>query len=149
MARTPYLCNKQLYENHFLQTGSGDYFQGLPIQRGYGLGSIIKSLLIGKVPYIQKYAKHITKPLLKAGKDAFAEVGKDVISDIVQGKNIKNILKTRSREAVKGVVRNVMTGKGVKRLRDKPKQVKQMRENKRKIIRATKRRKIEKQDIFS
>lgn len=81
------------------QYGSGSFpvYRGQSRQYGYGLGSIFKTALRTIVP--------ILKPLAKVGLQSAKQVAKDqglsALRDIVSGKNVKQVLKSRSKMALK------------------------------------------------
>ena len=86
-------------------------FRGARMQRGYGIGSIFKSLARYAIPLFKQGAKVVGKRALQAA----TEVGQDVL----QGKNVKEAFKSRGKQAASDVAKNaakkVMTGKGRKK----------------------------------
>lgn len=82
------------------QYGSGSNFpvyRGLSRQYGYGLGSIFKTAFRAVMP--------VLKPLAKAGLQSAKHIARDqginVLRDIVEGKNVKQVLKSRGKTALK------------------------------------------------
>lgn len=81
------------------QYGSGSFpvYRGQSRQYGYGLGSIFKTALRMIVPLL--------KPVAKAGLQSVKQVAKDqgihALRDIVAGNNVKQVLKSRGKTALK------------------------------------------------
>ena len=99
--------------NHYCyQVGSGKtYFQGIPIQRGYGIfGDIFRRFS----PYIVKAGKYFGKKLLHTGSK--------IINDVTAGKSIRESAKDRLLETGRtigdDVIKNLQSGSGIKRKRD-------------------------------
>ena len=108
------VVDTKLLKDHFLRQQRGGNiagFRGARMQRGYGIGSIFKSLARYAIPLFKQGAKVVGKRALQAA----TEVGQDVL----QGKNVKEAFKSRGKQAVSDVVENaakkVMTGKGRKK----------------------------------
>ena len=115
-----YECAKGLYDQYYLdQSGSGlPVYVGNRYIRGSGLGSIFSGLLRSAVPLLKAGGKH----LLKEG----AKAGLQVVGDVMEGRNIKDSLKTRAKatgkqlfqQAVGGVKRNILPpGRSHKRIK--------------------------------
>ena len=66
-------------------------FLGTPYQRGAGLGSIFRSLFRAILPVAKSAGRAIGKRALQAGAD--------VATDLVAGKDFKDTLKSRGKEA--------------------------------------------------
>ena len=66
-------------------------FHGVRVQRGYGLGALLKGLFRAAVPLLKQGAKTVGRTALKTGAQ--------VASDVLQGQNIKSSLKTRGSQA--------------------------------------------------
>ena len=103
----------KLLKDHFLRQQRGGNiaeFRGARMQRGYGIGSIFKSLARYAIPLPKQGAKVVGKRALQAA----TEVGQDVL----QRKNVKEAFKSRGKQAASDVAKNaakkVMTGKGRK-----------------------------------
>ena len=79
--------------------GFNDYpfYRGVSRQYGNGLGSIFKAALRTEAP--------ILKPLAKVGIQSAKRVAKDhgikALKDIAEGQNVKQVLKTRGKSALK------------------------------------------------
>ena len=91
---------KKYYQNQ-IQTGQGsvDYYSGSTLQHGEGFGDVFKAAFkIGKP--LLKFALKATKPFLKKGAKrlgkAALKTGSSVISDVLEGKNLKSSIKKRS-----------------------------------------------------
>lgn len=103
---------KQLTDYFLRQQHGGNIvgFRGARMQKGYGIGGIFKSLARFAIPLFKKGAETVGKRALKAA----TEVGQDVL----EGKNIKESVKSRGKQAVNDA-KKAMTGggrkKGIKR----------------------------------
>lgn len=97
MGRVVYIPEKDnVWTNYFVtqarQTGHGmDGFQGIPYQRGYGLGSFFGHLFRTILPVAKRIGKTV-------GKEALA-MGANVASDLVQGRNARESLEEHGRQA--------------------------------------------------
>ena len=58
------------------------------------------------IPLLKKYVLPATK-----------NFAKNITTDVIQGKNLKNSLKERGKQSAKEVIRKVISGKGLKRKR--------------------------------
>jgi hypothetical protein len=93
-----------------------------PIQRGFGLGGLLRGLSsvfkplirwfsggnrVGKAADIlRKVAAHpITKKSVRKAKKHFAKSALNVVSDITQGKNVVQSVKQRGKEGLKNIGR--------------------------------------------
>ena len=89
--------NHKLYEQYYIdqakqQGGSLPAFHGARFQRGYGLGSIFRGLFRWAVPHLQQGVKMLGKKAL--------ETGVDVAQDVLEGKNLKESLNKRGKQAI-------------------------------------------------
>ena len=93
----PYQCCNQSFEDYYAhQTGNGiNYYQGVPFQKGYGIGGLFRSLFRAAVPLFKSGAKAVGKQLFHTGVD--------VLNDVSQGQNIKASAKQRFKEAGKNL----------------------------------------------
>ena len=127
-----YCCNPQLYEDYYLsQTGKG-YFSGSQRQLGYGLGNIFASLGRSVLPLVKRGAKSIGKEVLKSGTN--------FVSDILEGKNLKQAALNKTKETGSNLRRKVATFPGER------KRIKKTTKRKKKFSSKAKRVKT---DIFS
>jgi hypothetical protein len=104
------VVDAKLLKDHFLRQQRGGNiagFRGARFQRGYGIGSIFKSLARYAIPLFKQGAKVVGKRALQAA----TEVGQDVL----QGNNVKEAFKSRGKQAVSDVAKKVMTGNGRKK----------------------------------
>lgn len=88
---------------HHFQKGNGVYFKGQygHISKGYGLGSFFLNLTRRALPLIKKYIlPHATTALT------------DTISDIAQGKNVKQSFKQHTIKAGKNILKTAFKRKG-------------------------------------
>ena len=86
--------NIKAYELHFRNQAGGAAlpgFRGVNIQRGYGLGSMFRSLFRFDMPLVKSGAKSVGKAALNTG----IEVAKDVLA----GKSLRNAAVERAKEA--------------------------------------------------
>ena len=78
------------------QGGSIAGFRGARIQRGYGIGNFFKSIARFAIPLVKRGAQAIGRRALGAAVD--------VGHDILEGKNVKQSIKSRGIKAVKDIV---------------------------------------------
>lgn len=135
--KVPYVCCTKKFEDHYTsQSGAGlPFYRGVSFQKGYGLGSVISRLFRAAFPFLVKGTKTLGKEALLAGSR--------VASDVLSGQNLKESVKTRSKESGRNLTQKAvdriqsMVGKGYKR---KKKQTKR--------IISSKKRKVKGRDIF-
>lgn len=142
------------YQDQALQSGHGlTGFYGSPYQRGAGLGSFFKSLFSMAVPVIKRAAGSMAKTV---GKQALTTIG-NVAADVSAGKNFKEAVVSRGKEAVSNVFSGAMTdaihgqtggGLGVRPNRSTVK-LPIKRHAQSKGVSVSKRRRLVKSDIFS
>lgn len=78
------------------QTGHGlSGFEGIPYQRGYGLGSFFRGLLRMIIPVAKSAGKSAIKAI---GKEALA-TGASIAGDLVQGRDLKSAVEEHGRNA--------------------------------------------------
>ena len=97
MVRGTLVVDTKLLKDHFLRQQRGGNiagYRGARMQRGYGIGGIFKSLARYAIPLLFKQDAKV------AGKRAATEVGQDVL----QGKNVREYVKTHRGEVVKDFV---------------------------------------------
>jgi hypothetical protein len=83
------------------QAGSGlGVYQGAPIQRGNGIGSLLKGLVKSTLPLLARGGKMLGKRLVSAG----ANIAKDVID----GENFGDAAKNRFTEGGKGLLNDLL-----------------------------------------
>lgn len=83
----------EFYLSQAQQTGHGlSGFEGLPFQRGQGLGSFFRGLFRAILPVAKKVGKTVGKQALSTGAD--------ILGDMVRGENIRNSLNNRGKQAV-------------------------------------------------
>ena len=76
---------------HSQYGGNLSAFHGARVQRGYGLGGLLKGLFRAAVPLFKQGAKAVGRTALKTGAR--------VANDVLQGQDIKSSLKTRGSQA--------------------------------------------------
>ena len=94
------------YVRYYLdqQQGHGmPIFRGSAWQQGYGLGGLFRSVARAVMPMVKSGAKALGKIALNAGAN--------LLGDVASGKNLKEAVKSRGKEAV-----NVAKNRAVKRL---------------------------------
>jgi hypothetical protein len=115
-----------LYNSQAAHSGHGiSGFEGVAYQRGGGIGNFLGRLFRFVLPVAKKAMKSV-------GKQALA-TGADILSDAVQGRNIKEAAKEHGRAAAGNLLNkagNFMRGNG--RLGKRPKTIKGGRTVKRK-----------------
>jgi hypothetical protein len=107
MGRATYIPeDEELWVEYFLtqagQVGHGDLggFQGMPYQRGHGLGSFFARLFRTILPV----AKRVGKSALKTvGKEALA-MGANVAGDIARGRQFGETIEKHGREAAGNIL---------------------------------------------
>ena len=68
------------------QIGRGDFYKGLPWQKGYGIGGLLGSFARRFVPLL--------KPLVKSAGKKILRAGTAVVGDIISGKPVGEALET-------------------------------------------------------
>jgi len=126
--KTPFCCDatRDLYNQYYSQqqTGGARVYSGMPVysgvlsQRGYGIGSFFKSLIIKALPFLQRTAATALR------------TGAQVFDDVREGKKIKESLKQRVPETIKDVGMSILNQKG-SGLRKRKKQTKRKKNKKR------------------
>ena len=102
--RPRYCCNPQLYEDYYLLQTRKGYFSDSQRQLGYGLRNIFASLGRSVLPLVKRGAKSIGKEVLKSGTN--------FVSDILEGKNLKQAALNRTKETGSNLLRKVTTFPG-------------------------------------
>ena len=69
------------------QIGGSEFYKGLPWQKGYGIGGLLGSLARRFIPLLKPLAKSAGKKLLRAGTS--------IVSDIIDGKPVGDVLQDR------------------------------------------------------
>ena len=84
------------------QMGYGDLpgYRGSRYQRGYGIGSLLGSLFRAATPLLKSGAK----ALVKQG----ARFGTEVVSDVIEGRNIKEAARERGAQVARRVGRKAV-----------------------------------------
>lgn len=120
----PYTCCTKKFEDYYVkQTGNGlPYYQGIALQKGYGIGGFFAKLFRSAMPFLMSGAKAVGKEALRTGTQ--------VANDVLTGKNFKMSLRTRAKESGKVLARKAvqkaddMIGRGIhKRKRKTPKRI--------------------------
>ena len=96
MPRGTLVVDDKLLKDHFLRQQRGRNiagYRGARFQRGYRIGGIFKSLARYAIPLFKQGAKVVGKRALQAA----TEVGQDLL----QGKNVKESVKTHGGDVVK------------------------------------------------
>ena len=102
-------------------------FHGARVQRGYGLGGLLKGLFRAAVPLFKQGAKAVGRTALKTGAR--------VASDVLQGQDIKSSLKTRGSQAQRELQKKAkkkivkMIGGGKKKMKKSVKKTSKRRIN--------------------
>lgn len=107
MGRSVYVpFDDKIWFDYFLaqakQTGHGiNGFEGLPYQRGNGLGSFFGRLFRSILPVAKKVGKSALKTV---GKEALKFTG-NVIGDVAEGENIKKSIQRRGKQSGQDVLK--------------------------------------------
>ncbi|GBM53874.1 hypothetical protein AVEN_64805-1 [Araneus ventricosus] len=90
------------------QQVGGNYFQGVPYQRGYGFFGDLKRYI---TPLLFRAGKYLGKQML--------ETGKNVFNDYTSGNSLKDSMRTRLRQTSKQIkddfFQKLQQGRGIKR----------------------------------
>lgn len=120
----PYACCAKTFEDYYVgQTGEGiPFYQGVSLQKGYGIGGFFAKLFRSALPFLKSGAKTVGKEVLRTGSL--------IASDVLSGEKLSSSTKARAKEAGKTLARKAikrtdeMIGHGrFKRKRKKPKRV--------------------------
>lgn len=81
-----------------------NYHRGPYIQRGSGFGSILGGLFKAALPVLSSVGKGIlgspvTKRLISSGKQAAIDTGVNILSDAIEGRNLRESLQENIGEA--------------------------------------------------
>ena len=97
----PYRPDVDCFRAHYQRGSGGAYpvFRGTPYQPGYGIGSVLSGAFKNILPVLKRTGAAAAKTLLKTGSE--------VLSDVLEGKNIKSSLKERGIAGLKQVGRHV------------------------------------------
>lgn len=98
----------QYYDN---QAVGLPYFAGPASQQGHGLGGIFSSIFRAVTPLLRSAAPVAKAAARTVAKEA-AKTGAAILTDVAQGKRIKNAAKKRSSQAADRLIQ-----RGVKKLR--------------------------------
>lgn len=97
------------------QSGAGGpYFVGVPYQRGAGIGSLFRRLMRLLLPVITNAGKELTKESISTGVK--------VLSEIADGKNVRDSLVGGTGDALKNIVRRTDPSTGLVNLIDRAQQ---------------------------
>ena len=139
MPRGTLVVDEKLLRDHFLRQQRGGNiagFRGVRMQRGYGIGGIFKSLARYAIPLFKQGAKVFGKRALQAA----TEVGQDIL----QGKNVRESVKTHGGDVVKDFAElgartlRRQTGHGRKRRRSRRSNLSSVKKQKLEAPRPTK-----------
>ena len=101
----PYTAPRGEYADYYGKSQFGHGLQpaygGVARQKGHGIGSLISGLLRSAVPLLGRLGKSVAKT---AGR-ALLSTGKGVLSDVLQGRNLKTSVATRAKSAGQQVLK--------------------------------------------
>ena len=107
----PYHTPLNYYDQYYMnQVGAGmPVYRGSPVlQRGYGLGGLLRGLFRRALPFLKKGATMVGKQALQTGMD--------LAEDVMSGQNIKTAAKRRIKSGGKQLgadgLKRVQTGRG-------------------------------------
>lgn len=135
---------EKVWLENMMQTGHGmSAYSGERFQRGYGLGAIFGPLLRTILPIVKGVGKAVGKQALRTGVE--------VASDVLQGDNFAQAIKTRGKAGAKRLltkgVRKLQRGRGLGiRPRQPAKGIKAIRKRRKPVIR--KKKKKQRTDAF-
>lgn len=102
MKRIPYVPDSEQYELHY--GGQLPVFSGMQYHDGQGLGNIIKSLARSVAPIAKKaFVKGVVPFAKKAGRELL-KTGTQVLSDVVEGSDLKSAIAHRGKQRVQSVL---------------------------------------------
>ena len=86
----------------YIQKGGGDFpvFRGSRYQRGYGIGSLLSSVLRTAIPLVKKAGKVIGKQALKTSLD--------IGQDLMDGKNFRQSAKQRGLQSARNLTQKTI-----------------------------------------
>lgn len=102
-------CIQNRKRSRYQQYGRGSFpvFVGQPLQHGYGLGGVFRSLFSKAVPFLKKGLTRVGERALTAGARALADVGtNDTSLKTAMKRQIKNEINT-----LKGINRTAVSRK--------------------------------------
>jgi hypothetical protein len=113
------------YKEYYLNQAGGQYdvFRGTPMQRGYGLGSMFKSMYRYILPLFKTHAV----PALKQGAQFVGteaiKAASNIAKDAIKGEDISSSFKNHSNNAINAISdeakSKLQIGKGKKQKRKK------------------------------
>ena len=118
------------------QIGNGEFYEGLPWQKSYGIGGLLGSFARRFVPLL--------KPLAKAAGKKFLRAGTSFLGDIIDGKPVSAAARGGLKQFIKG--KNTKTRRTDSRIAPKIRNKKRRRQDSHVI---PNKRRRSKQDIFS
>lgn len=98
----PYKCCEKSFEDYYVgQAGNGmPYYQGMHLQKGYGIGGFFGKLFRTVLPFLKSGAKAVGKEALKTGTM--------IANDVLSGENLNTSAKTRAKQAGKVLARKAL-----------------------------------------
>jgi hypothetical protein len=85
------------------QRGYGAYFTGVPHQRGAGIGTVFRKFWRFLKPLTQSLGPVMSSAGRAIGQEGLATTAR-VLSDVVQGNELKNALETEGRQGVRNLL---------------------------------------------
>lgn len=115
------------------QKGAGmSYFVGMPFQRGHGmvyyggmrqrgagLGAVLRSLWRFVVPLASAAGHALAPYAAEIGREGLS-TGARILQNVSEGADLKESLRTESREGLKNAIRRMQTGSGRTKAKKKP-----------------------------
>jgi hypothetical protein len=128
---------------YYAQQQAGKGFEGLPFQRGGGLGNLFRGLYRFLLPVVKSAGKTVGKQALKTGAL--------VASDLVAGGDFKKVIKKRGKKAASTLLRTAarkLNQKGGRKSIKGPAKKKKIIRKKKKQPKKKRRKTYKKQDQF-
>ena len=99
-----HIPDSELYEKYYTNQNGGALpaFHGTRIQRGYGLGGILRGMFNWLFPHAKTATKTIGNEVLRTG------VG--VAQDVIQGQDFQSSIKSRAANSVRGLAKRAING---------------------------------------
>lgn len=98
----PYTCCVKTFEDYYVgQVGDGlPYYEGITLQKGYGIGGFFAKLFRSALPFLRSGAKAVGKEVLRTGTQ--------IANDVLAGEELKSSVSTRAKTAGKNLARQAL-----------------------------------------
>ena len=125
--------SNQIGSGFGLQHGFGNYFVGMPYQRGTGIGSIFRSLF----RVLKPLGKHLGPLAEVIGREGLATTSR-VLNNVLEGEKIGDAVKKEARVGIGNLLNkasdHLQKGQGNRRRRGRPRKTIKEKENHKDLI---------------